>query len=196
MTARLSTVIGEGCGLKQGVYLVGIDGPGGAGKSSLARLLARDLEASLVEGDDFYRDLDEVERWNLTPEEGASRYFDWERLRKEVLSPGAKGDVVTYNPFDWERRRGLSDFTITIEPAPVLIVEGVYTCRPELIDLFDFRILVDTETETRLARMHARGHGNERWIPKWEAAQNYYFESIFDWNRIDHVVSGDQGAWQ
>lgn len=70
------------------------------------------------------------------------------------------------------------------------IVEGVYTCRTELSDLFDLRVFVETDEETRLARMHARGHGNEQWIPKLEAAQNHYFHNVIEWNRIDHVVSG------
>lgn len=170
--------------------MVGIDGPGGSGKSSLARLLARELNAGLVEGDDFYRDLDEEERWNLTAEQGASLYFDWEKLRTEVVISGVLGQRVTYRPFDWDNRRGLLDAVVTIEPSKVLIVEGVYTCRPELSDLFDLRIFVETNKEMRLARMIARGHGNELWIPKWEAAQDHYFDNVIDWNRIDHVVSG------
>lgn len=75
--------------LKKHPALVGIDGRGGSGKSTLARELAAQFDDSVavVEGDDFYRDMSDTERIKLTPEEGYELYFDWQRLKSEVLEP-------------------------------------------------------------------------------------------------------------
>ena len=48
-------------------FVVALDGPGGSGKSTLARELAAayDGRAAVVEGDDFYADLDDDYRAGL-----------------------------------------------------------------------------------------------------------------------------------
>lgn len=183
-------IIREQSALKPQPYLVGIDGQGGSGKSYLAQILADELHASVIHGDDFYRDMDEIERWNLTPEQAVSLNFDWERLRSDALIPLSRGHSISYRAFDWEQKRGFSNTLIAVESSQILIVEGVYTCRPELAALFDLRIFVETSLETRVARMKARMHGNERWIPKWTAAEDFYLENVIDRDHIDYVISG------
>ena len=63
--------------------LVGIDGRGGAGKSTLARQVAAAIDAAtVVQFDDFY--LPSGER-GLNEEIGGD--FDWRRVREQVLEP-------------------------------------------------------------------------------------------------------------
>ena len=45
------------------------------------------LAASVVASDEFYRDMPAERRWTLTAAEGVDQYFDWQRLRREVLEP-------------------------------------------------------------------------------------------------------------
>lgn len=47
--------------------------------------------AAVIHGDDFYRPMAQIERADLDPEQGYDRYFDWQRLREEILVPLAAG---------------------------------------------------------------------------------------------------------
>jgi hypothetical protein len=51
-----------------------LDGPGAAGSSTLAADLGLLLAASVVEGDDFYRDMPEEQYWSLTTAQGVVEY--------------------------------------------------------------------------------------------------------------------------
>jgi uridine kinase len=118
-----------------------MDGGGGAGKSTLAREVAAIVDRStIVEGDDFYRVMDEDERAALRPDTGYDRYFDSERLRDEVLVPLRARDPARYRRFDWDaaKRHGLTTTVVEVKPHGVVIVEGVYCNRPELSELRPF----------------------------------------------------------
>lgn len=93
----------------EGFALVAIDGLGGAGKSTLARALQADLAAVIiVQMDDFYRPMLERRREQLSPVEGFDQFFDWQRLRDEVLAPLRAGRTAHFRPYDWDRGTILS----------------------------------------------------------------------------------------
>lgn len=154
--------------------LVGIDGQGGAGKSTFARAVVGRLGgAVIIEGDDFYRDMDDKSRAALDPAAGFEQYFDWQRLRREVLEPVRRGDdTLCYQRYDW----GHSTMGAWVEQPmpPVVIVEGVYTLRPQLIDLVDVAVWVVTSEKTRLQRQVERGENAPEWITRWVAAEDHY----------------------
>jgi hypothetical protein len=63
---------------------------------------ARQLDSStIVHGDDFYRPMPERERAQLNAQQGYYRYFDWERLRDQVLAPLCADQTARYQSFDW-----------------------------------------------------------------------------------------------
>ena len=64
---------------------------------------------------------------------------------------------------------------VTVQPAPVLVLEGVYTGRPPLRDLVDLAVLVETVAEERRRRLTARRHGNDAWWPRWGADDDHYY---------------------
>lgn len=73
---------------ERGSLMLAIDGMSAAGKSTLATLVVEQLpDAELIRGDDFYRVMDNDERFTLSPEQGYRQDFDWQRLRREVLDP-------------------------------------------------------------------------------------------------------------
>ncbi|MET7801394.1 hypothetical protein [Streptomyces decoyicus] len=55
----------------------------------------------VVHGDDFYRPMDAEERAGSDPVQGYHRYFDWQRLRQEVLAPLAADRDAAHRRYDW-----------------------------------------------------------------------------------------------
>jgi len=121
--------------------LVAIDGQGGAGKSTIAKNLAKKLEGQIVHNDDFCRVMDANERFELDAMGGAHNYFDWQRLQREVLEPLKNGKLAEYQKYDWEKNKlGLE---ATVQTSGIVIVEGVYSFRYELNQYYDLGIVIE-----------------------------------------------------
>jgi hypothetical protein len=107
-----------------GFALVALDGMGGSGKSTLAAALGGLRGAEVVHGDDFYRPMDCAERARLSPAEGYRCYFDWQRLREEVLAPLAAGLDAAYRRYDWERGEPAPNESHVVSRSGLIVVEG------------------------------------------------------------------------
>jgi len=171
-------------------YLVGIDGLGGAGKSTLAAMLQQELtDFVVVHNDDFYQVLDEALRARLNPEQGYRRYFDWQRLRHQVLIPLSAGRAAYYERFDWPT--GQLAEAIQVAPSSIIAVEGVYSTRPELRDYYDLTIWVETSDAERARRLDERNENSHAWMGRWAAAENYYVESQQPHRQVHVTVVGE-----
>ncbi|HEY6418068.1 MAG TPA: hypothetical protein VIX59_03610 [Candidatus Binataceae bacterium] len=175
---------------RSNVVVAAIDGAGGAGKSTLAAGIRHQLGelVSIVRGDDFYRPLHSDERAQLDAEYGYRNFFDWQRMRDEALVPLRAGTDTKYQPYDW--LSGQLRGWIEVKRKPIIVVEGVYSTRPELRDLIDVAVFVDTPRETRLARMQARAQNETNWIERWMAAEDWYLEHVRPMETADFVVNG------
>lgn len=173
---------------ERSVVVVALDGFSAAGKSTLASLLSGHLDSAVVHGDDFYRDMPEPERLELSPAGGIENYFDWRRMRSEALEPLSKGRSATYRPFDWEAGSGLGE-PVTVESRPVVVVEGVYSARPELSSVVDVAVFVETPERERNVRRRLR-HDPSEWELRWDAAEQLYFRTVRPVESFDLVVPG------
>jgi len=174
--------------------LVGaIDGGAGAGKSTLAKG-ARDRlgRVSILRADHFFRPLNEYPADRLPPDEAYQLYFPWERMRDEALLPLRRGQTARYQRHDWETDR-LNQW-VTVEPNEVILIEGVYSTRPELRPLIDIAIFVDTPRDERrkrmLARWHLKNDIRNDWLAPWMAAEDWYFANVRPAEHADLVVAG------
>ncbi len=145
--------------------LIGIDGRCASGKSTLSSALADRMRACVIHMDDFF----------LRPEQRRPERYaqpggnsDRERLVSEVIVPLLYGVRFSYRPFDCHRM----DFGETIEvvPGDVVIIEGTYSCHPELWDYFGLHVFLSTSPESQLERIKLRSPGKvedfrNRWIP-------------------------------
>ncbi len=182
---QVSNAIDE---LSRRAAFVCIDGRSAAGKSTLAPALVQRYRASLVRMDDFYRVIDLDVRAKLTPAEGMDQYFDWQRVRREALEPLRRGDLARFQRYDWSANQlGLWEEVL---PADVVIIEGVYSARPELVDLMDLRVLIETPHSVCLERQVARNENSSEWIARWTAAEQRYFDDVLLRSPVDLAVAG------
>ena len=168
--------------------LVGIDGLGAAGKSTLAdALLMERPDATVVHGDDFYGP--EERDWrSWTAREGTERYFDHRRLESQLLRPLRAGRVARFQRYDWPSNS--LDGWVQVNPAGLVIVEGVYVLRDRLRAYWDLTVFVDAPRELRQQRLHARGESDPGWIERWSAAEDYYERTARPADAADLVVEG------
>jgi len=169
-------------------FVVAIDGCSGVGKSTLAAVLAAMLDAAVIEGDDFYAGGVTVR--DDSPADRAGACIDWTRLRA-VVTALRKDQEAVWRAFDWEAFDGrLCEKPTALAARPVLIVEGVYSARPELRDIVDFAIIVSLPQQDRVARLRQRERMIGRWEQQWHEAEDFYFEQIMPIDRFNAVFDG------
>ncbi|MFJ4185192.1 uridine kinase [Kitasatospora sp. NPDC089509] len=174
------------------VALVGIDGPGASGKSTLATLLAERLDdAAVVHIDDFYRP--SAER----PADAGqiAGNFDLSRLLDQVLRPAAAGTTIRYQRYDWDHDR-LAEWA-ELAPGTPLIVEGVHALHPDLSEAYTYRIFCDAPRDVRLRRGLDRDGEEARplWEDEWMPAEDRYLAAHAPQLRADVVLeSSASGA--
>lgn len=151
-------------------YLVAIDGRCAAGKTTLAENLRQKYPCNVIHMDDFY----------LRPEQRTpERYsepggnIDYERFLAEVLIPLKGGRTFSYHPYDCKTQT--VGAPITVEPKPLTIVEGSYSCHPKFRGYYDMHIFLDVDADEQLRRIRNRNGEEalymfkEKWIPLEEA---------------------------
>ena len=139
--------------------IIGIAGGSGSGKITLAyRLKERfgEDEVRLISHDSYYKRHDELpfaERCKLNYDHPDA--FDNDLLIQHLkeLKAGRTIDCPVYDYANHNRSSEVQH----IEPAPVLIVEGILPlAEPELCSLFDYKIYVDTDADERILRRIVR----------------------------------------
>jgi uridine kinase len=164
--------------------LVGIGGRGGAGKTTFAERLAREMDAAVVQIDHFIMPLD------VTPMRSNANYvshFDWLRLELEVLAPLAENRTARYQPFDWDTQR--MEASQTVDPGGVVLVEGVGALR---LDVLDYRIWIECPRAICLQRVVLRdGDASEpEWKGYWGPKEDRYIAAERPQDRADLIVDG------
>ena len=135
--------------------IIGIAGGTGSGKTTLTEKLRDHFganEVSVLNHDSYYKRHDELpfaERCKLNYDHPDA--FDNDLLIEHLqeLKAGRAIDCPVYDYADLNRSSEVQH----IEPAPVLIVEGILPlAEPELCKLFDYKIYVDTDADERILR--------------------------------------------
>lgn len=179
-------------------WLIAIDGGSGSGKTTVAKFAAELLGAVLVPGDDFFAADITTDEWlRRSPRLRASDCIDWRKLRREALEPLLCRTAARWRCFDWAHSMnadGTYNWLDSFEersPADLILLEGTYSCRPELSDLIDFSVLVDVPVNVRHNRLTHRATPDwlEMWHKRWDDAERYYFESVRPPHRFDFVVA-------
>jgi len=172
--------------------LVGLDGRSGTGKSTLADAVATALRSvAVIKGDEFYAGGAQEEWDDRTADEKSSLVIDWRR-QLAVIETLGRSDVARWHGYDWEAFDGslVADATETL-PADVVILEGAYSCRPELAKRLDLTVLLRLENDARLERLLQRDGLAYRddWLARWTEAEDHYFSAVRPPESFDLVLS-------
>ena len=168
-------------------FLIAIDGRSGVGKSTLATSLAKHFDALMLAGDDFFSG--GVTLRSEPPSILVEDCINWRRL-KEVLRALRTQGKAHFLPFDWEAFDGsrCNDPTV-LTARSVMILEGVYSARPELREFVDFAVLIDIPEDIRIRRLVEREGRMNAWENQWHRAENWYFEKIVKLEDFDVVLT-------
>ena len=150
-------------------YIVAVDGRCASGKTTLAEELAECLSCSVIHMDHFF--LQPEQRTRERMEEPGGN-VDRERFKEEVIEPLCRGEAFSYRVFDCR----IMDFcgSVNVRKAPVVLVEGAYSCHPEFAGYWDLTVFLSVDREEQIRRIEKRNGKKqakqfaERWIPMEE----------------------------
>lgn len=176
---------------ERGHLLLAIDGRCGCGKSSLAEVLARELDGNVFHTDDFYLPFSRrPDNWKTLP----AGNMDLTRLREEVLMPLLAKETVYYRAYDCPG----DSFKPTREiPFKALsAVEGSYSQHPILAAAYDRTLFVTADRNVQMHRLREREGAHaasfeELWIPMEEN----YFKAFAIEPKADWILRTDSPEW-
>lgn len=172
----------------RGSRLVALDGPSGAGKSSLARAVAARIGGAVVDGDDFYSGPPAGSTGEAVGWEGV---IDWRRLRAEALEPLLAGRAARYRRYDWHADDGSPETRpVRVKPGAPLLLDGVYSARPELADLVELAVFVDVPEQLARERTTARDGKRDPREDAWRGAEQDYLTRVRTPESFDLRVAG------
>jgi len=182
--------------------IIGIAGGTGSGKTTVANVILEKVgkdRIAYLPHDAYYRDLR-----NLPLEQKAAINFDHphsleSELMVEHILKLKKNEPVDLPIYDFSKHSRTSQ-TIRIEPHPVIIVEGILIfAEPDLRNLFDVKIFVDTSADIRFIRrlqrdIAERGRTMENVIQQYlSTVRPMHLEFVEPSKRYAHVIIPEGG---
>jgi uridine kinase len=193
---------------------VAVDGPPAAGKTTLAdelgdalRAQGRDVIRASIESFLFPR-AQRYRRGELCAEANYHDNFDYDALRRVLLDPLGPGGDRGFRRVVYDNQTDCAvSAPVTVAPVDaVLIFEGVFLMRPELVDRWDLRIFVSAAFEEIVARARSRDaarYGSpddveRRFRRRYLPSQQFYFDTVRPTDHADIVIRNDdpqRPAW-
>jgi uridine kinase len=160
--------------------LVAVDGPSGSGKSWFADRLAKTLDAPVIHTDEL------LDGWD-------DQFTFWDRLEELVLTPLRAGRTATYQRFLWHRGE-FGGVPRKVEPAPVVLLEGVSSARRVIRAELSLAVFVCAPPDLRLRRTLARDGDHSvafrAYLDRWRMREDEHFAADATAEHADLLVDG------
>jgi uridine kinase len=194
---------------------VAVDGPPASGKTTLADELAvilraqgREVIRASIEGFLLPRP-QRYRRGEYSAEACYHDSFDFDALHRVLLNPLGPGGDRTFQQAVYDRGTDtpLSQPVTTASADAVLLFDGVFLMRPELIEQWDLRIFVSATFEETLDRARTRDQAvygsvtevERRFRNRYRPSQQFYLDTVRPTDHADIIVHNDepqQPAWE
>jgi uridine kinase len=189
---------------------VAIDGRSAAGKTMLADELVEPIERhgrAVIRAsvDDFHRPA--AERYRRGRYSAESFYFDafdYPAVREHLLLPLGPGGDRRYRPafYDAFNDRPAEEPPRAAPQDAIVLVDGIFLLRPELHDLWDFRVFVDVPPEESVRRgvlrdqgwMGSEAEARKRYLERYLPGEQVYLDAVRPQEHADAVVDNRDPA--
>lgn len=154
---------------------IAIDGRCAAGKTTIAAQLQNVFEYNVLHMDDFFLRPEQRTEERLRQPGGN---VDWERFQEEILFPLRRDVPFSYQPYDCHTQ--MLKEPVKVEPKRLTIVEGSYSCHPELWNFYNLHIFLTISSEEQRRRIQCRNGEAALKIfqNKWIPLEEWYFEAF------------------
>ncbi|OZI10904.1 uridine kinase [Bacillaceae bacterium SAS-127] len=171
--------------------IVGIDGLGGSGKTTIVKKIKQELINKNYEVVSFHLDDHIVER-NKRYETGHEEWYEYYYLQWDVKSLKANlfeplhSRYDTISLFYYDKFTDLTSIKkMEIKKGSIVLIEGIFLQRPEWVKFYDFIIFLDCLQEVRYGRVLKRDSyiGDYRarlgkYQRRYWLAEKYYMDVI------------------
>ncbi len=161
-------------------HVIAIDGPAGAGKTTLANELFLSLSlkhrVEIIHLDEMYAG------WDLALTEALTNTLS------QVLETLSVGDLALYPIYSWTSGRFESERHIL--PCDVLIIEGVGSAQKLVREFTTATIWLDIDAQVGLSRVLVRdGIQIEEQMKRWQKRESEHFRADATRDNADFILS-------
>ncbi|MBU5312814.1 AAA family ATPase [Tissierella carlieri] len=183
--------------------IIGIDGLGGAGKTTIvnslkSQLSNRDYNTVILHIDDFIHPKNI--RYNESKEEWYCYYniqWRYDYLIKEILMAVKEGIEIDKEIEIYDKDNDIYTLEqIKISQGSIILLEGIFLQRKEIREYFDYVIYLDVPKEVRLNRVMNRdkymGNSEEiklKYERRYFPAEDKYIEEYSPIQNADYVLN-------
>ncbi len=182
--------------------IVGIDGLGGAGKSTVSKeiiavLRSKGYDVALLHIDDFIHPKSIRYNNDFAPWECYyNLQWRYDYLINEVIGALKSGESLckSIELYDKDNDTYLNQ-SICLKNGGILIIEGIFLQRSELSDIFDYMIYIDVPEKTRLKRVLSRDgyigdseQIKEKYESRYFPAERYYVKTCSPAENADYTA--------
>ncbi len=169
--------------------LIGIDGCGGAGKSTLAEAFksVNPERVTIIHMDDFYKP---SKQRNYVKENEIGGNWDYKRVKEQLIIPLSQNQNTNYQRYDWDEDSMAEWYKVP--SGGMVVIEGCYSLIKELEGYYDFKIWVESPRKVRLSRGIKRDSEEKRhlWEDLWMPAEEYYISKQNPMRKADLIIDG------